>query len=167
MSSKAQRSRIIKSDVLVVGIDVAKRRHVAVCRRPDGFKEKPFSFTNQRCGFEKLLNLSQDSERRNGCNSLLFALEATGHYGQITRPRRSSRRPGSIRISSCSSSSQFRSTLSAVVSSLDILATRTPQPADEIPASHGFVREPVNQVSDLMGKCLRCLNEVVGMEEVQ
>jgi len=54
MSNKARRSRVVKPDVLVVGIDVAKRRHVAVCRRPDGFKEKAFAFTNQRSGFEKL-----------------------------------------------------------------------------------------------------------------
>jgi len=85
MSSKARRSRIIKPDVLVIGIDVAKRRHVAVCRRPDGFKEKPFAFTNQRSGFDKLLRVSKESERRNGCSSLLFALEATGHYGHALR----------------------------------------------------------------------------------
>ena len=81
MSNRARRSRIIKSNVLVVGIDVAKRRHVAVCRRHDGRKEKPFAFTNERSGFEKLLRVSEDSKQRNGYSSLLFALEATGHYG--------------------------------------------------------------------------------------
>lgn len=85
MSSKAWRSRIIKPDVLVVGIDVAKRQHVAVCRRRDGLKERPFSFANQRSGFEKLLRVSKDSERRNASSSLLFALEATGHYGHALR----------------------------------------------------------------------------------
>jgi transposase len=85
MSNKARRSRVVKPDVLVVGIDVAKRRHVAVCRRPDGFKEKPFAFTNQRSGFEKLVSNSEGSRRRNGCSTLLFALEATGHYGHALR----------------------------------------------------------------------------------
>lgn len=32
MASRAQWSRVVNSDVLVVGIDVAKRRHVAACR---------------------------------------------------------------------------------------------------------------------------------------
>ncbi len=85
MSSRSQRSRMIKSNVLVVGIDVAKRQHVAVCRRHDGLKERPFSFTNERSGFEKLLRVSEDSKHRNGCSSLLFALEATGHYGHVLR----------------------------------------------------------------------------------
>ena len=64
MSNKARRSRIVKPDVLVVGIDVVKRRHVAVCRRPDGFKEKPFAFANHRSGFEKLLGKSEDAKCR-------------------------------------------------------------------------------------------------------
>jgi transposase len=85
MSRRARRSRIIKPDVLVVGIDVAKRRHVALCRRPDGLKEKPFAFANNRSGFEKLLGKAEDSKRRTGCCSLLFALEATGHYGHALR----------------------------------------------------------------------------------
>ncbi len=85
MSSRTQRGRIIKTDVLVVGIDVAKRRHVAVCRRPNGLREKAFSFTNLRSGFERLLEFSDKSRRRSGCRSVLFALEATGHYGHALR----------------------------------------------------------------------------------
>ena len=42
MSSRAQRGLQIKPDLLVVGVDVAKRAHVAVIRRPDGRKEKAF-----------------------------------------------------------------------------------------------------------------------------
>ena len=44
MASKSQKRGRIKPDVLVVGIDVAKRSHVAVCRRAGGQKEKPFPF---------------------------------------------------------------------------------------------------------------------------
>ncbi len=42
MSSRTQSRRQIKADILVVGIDVAKRTHVAAIRKPDGTKEKPF-----------------------------------------------------------------------------------------------------------------------------
>jgi transposase len=55
MCSKANRREVIKSEVLVVGIDVAKRFHVATIRLPDGTKKKAFSFSNDRCGFDKLL----------------------------------------------------------------------------------------------------------------
>jgi hypothetical protein len=36
MYSKAIHNRPIKSDIVVAGIDVAKRRHVAAIRYPDG-----------------------------------------------------------------------------------------------------------------------------------
>jgi len=85
MSKRNRRGRIIGSDVLVVGIDVAKRCHVAVCRRPNGLKEKAFSFINLRTGFERLLEFSDRSRQRSGCRSVLFALEATGHYGHALR----------------------------------------------------------------------------------
>jgi len=55
MASKANRQPTIKRDVVVVGIDVAKRRHVAAVRLPDGSIPRPFSFKNDRAGFEKLL----------------------------------------------------------------------------------------------------------------
>ena len=66
MSSRTQRGCEIKTDVLVVGIDVAKRGHVAVLRRPGGRKEKPFRFGNDRAGFNELRSRS---ERARSCRS--------------------------------------------------------------------------------------------------
>lgn len=85
MASKAHQRRVIKSDVLVVGIDVAKRWHVAVCRRPDGRKLNAFSFGNDRAGYQKLLERADAARQRCECKSVLFALEATGHYGHTLR----------------------------------------------------------------------------------
>lgn len=81
MSIKAKRSHSIKSDVLVVGIDVAKLSHVAVIRFPDGRFQKAFSFPNNRRGFERLLARLEPALSESGAGSTLFALEATGHYG--------------------------------------------------------------------------------------
>ena len=81
MSSKANRPLPGKSDVLVVGIDVAKRRHVAVVRHPGGRFRKPFPFSNDRPGFERLLSRVETACQESGEGSVLFALEATGHYG--------------------------------------------------------------------------------------
>jgi hypothetical protein len=55
MSSKAKRRFVIKPGTLVVGIDVAKRRHTAAIQFPDGEVQKPFSFSNDRVGFNKLV----------------------------------------------------------------------------------------------------------------
>ena len=81
MSSRAQRGLQIKPHLLVVGIDVAKRAHVAVIRRPDGRKEKAFRFGNDRSGFQRLQGRSELARRRLGLRGVVFALEATGHYG--------------------------------------------------------------------------------------
>jgi transposase len=81
MSSKAIHNRPIKSDIVVVGIDVAKRRHVAAIRFPDGGIKKPFSFQNDRQGFERLISRVEQARYESGARGTLFALEATGHYG--------------------------------------------------------------------------------------
>lgn len=85
MSSRAQLRERIKPDVLVVGIDVAKQGHMAVMRRPDGRKEKAFRFGNDRPGFERLQAASESTRRRLGLAGVVFALEATGHYGHVLR----------------------------------------------------------------------------------
>ncbi len=85
MSSKAGRRRVIKSDVLIVGIDVAKRRHVAAIRISDGRTEKPFSFSNDRIGFDKLLCKAEAARARYGLKGIVFALESSGHYGHALK----------------------------------------------------------------------------------
>jgi transposase len=81
MSIRPKRFRRIKSEILVVGIDVAKRSHVAAIRFPDGSSRRPFSFSNDRRGFKGLLDRVESVLRQSGIDSALFALEATGHYG--------------------------------------------------------------------------------------
>jgi transposase len=66
---------------VVVGIDVAKRRHVAAIRHPDGSIIKPFSFQNDRQGFERLISRVEHARVESGVCEIQFALEATGHYG--------------------------------------------------------------------------------------
>jgi transposase len=85
MSSRAQWDNEVKADVLVVGIDVAKREHVAAIRLPDGRKERPFRFGNNRAGFEGLRARSEQVRHRVAARTAVFALEATGHYGHALR----------------------------------------------------------------------------------
>lgn len=85
MSSKAERCSVIKPRTLVVGIDVAKRRHTAAIQFPDGEVQKPFSFSNDRVGFTKLVERATNEGERSGCSSILFALESSGHYGHALK----------------------------------------------------------------------------------
>jgi transposase len=81
MYSKANGREVIKPEVLVIGIDVAKRFHVATIRLPDGTKKKAFSFSNDRCGFEKLLARARSARVDTGSRGIVFAIESSGHYG--------------------------------------------------------------------------------------
>jgi transposase len=81
MASKSRQQWRIKPDVLVVGIDVAKRGHVAVCRRPDGRKLKALFLPNDRPGFQKLIQRCEAVREQYRSTSILFALESAGHYG--------------------------------------------------------------------------------------
>jgi transposase len=98
MAGKTHQVQRIKDDVLVVGIDIAKRGHMAVCRRPDGRRSKAFFFGNDRSGFEKLIDRSEATKQHSGCRSVLFALEATGHYGQALRQFLAEREYGVVGI---------------------------------------------------------------------
>lgn len=65
--------------MFIVGIDIAKRSHEAVVVDPLGsVLVKPFKFSNDAMGFNKLLetlsSLSPD------LSSFVFGMEATGHY---------------------------------------------------------------------------------------
>jgi len=85
MYSKAGRGEVIKPEVLVIGIEVAKRCHVATIRLPDGTKKKAFSFSNDRSGFDKLLARAESVRASWGLRAMLFAIESSGHYGHALK----------------------------------------------------------------------------------
>jgi transposase len=72
--------QVINPEVLVVGIDVAKSKHVAVAFAGDGRASKPKSFDATRSGFEALLAFARDCVTRMGAKGFVVGLEPTGHY---------------------------------------------------------------------------------------
>ncbi len=74
MSIKTNRYGPIKSDIVVVGIDVAKRRHVAAIRLPDGSISRPFGFQNNRQGFERLVCGAEAALAASGSDEVGFHL---------------------------------------------------------------------------------------------
>jgi transposase len=85
MKSRAREGRAVNAEVLMVGVDVAKWRHVAVFRTHRGFKSDAVGFTNDRTGFESVARSAEVARKARACESVVFALEATGHYGHALR----------------------------------------------------------------------------------
>jgi len=65
--------------MFIVGIDIAKRSHEACILTRDGdFAVKPFKFTNDTKGFNKLLTVLNTVNPDLSCFE--FGMDATGHY---------------------------------------------------------------------------------------
>lgn len=77
--------RRVESGASIVGVDVAKRRHVTAFQGVPRFRRRGFAFANDRGGFEALLTRSESIRRSQGFESIVFALEAIGHYGHALR----------------------------------------------------------------------------------
>lgn len=74
--------QVVNPELLVVGIDVAKSKHVAVAVAGDGRTSKPTSFQATRAGFEALVAFAEASVKKTGSRGYVVALEPTGHYAQ-------------------------------------------------------------------------------------
>lgn len=79
MTIRAYRGPRFNDDVLVIGLDMAKRRHVAVAEALGRFS-KPLPVNNDWASFEKLEAWARKEMARHGCASVVFAMESTSHY---------------------------------------------------------------------------------------
>lgn len=82
MTIKAFRNQRINDQTLVIGIDVAKKTHVAAAALPGGGASKVLSFKNTRAGLENLDVWMRKLQAACGAIHLVIALEPTGHYGK-------------------------------------------------------------------------------------
>lgn len=80
MAIKAQHPMRFNDTVLVIGVDIAKRSHVAVAQVYEGKVSKPLAFANSRTGFEQLLAWMDQMTARFGTKGIVIGLEPTGHY---------------------------------------------------------------------------------------
>jgi transposase len=80
MASKTLRAYRYNEATLVVGIDIAKNRHVAVAEGPGGVMTKPFAFDNSLQGFLQLIDWLSKATTRLGTASIVIGMEPTGHY---------------------------------------------------------------------------------------
>jgi transposase len=76
----AEKRSVIKSDMLVVGVDIGKYIHVARARFPDGSFTRPLSFTSDYQGFTRFLTHVIDWQHQAACTDVIIGLESTGVY---------------------------------------------------------------------------------------
>jgi transposase len=71
----------IQSTTLIVGVDIAKHKHVARGVDDRGRElAKPLTFTNTQEGFEQLLFWIKGMQKQQGKQEVLVGVEPTGHY---------------------------------------------------------------------------------------
>ncbi|QQK76258.1 IS110 family transposase [Salicibibacter cibarius] len=71
----------ITPETLVIGIDIAKNKHVARAIDDRGFEfGKRITFTNDREGFEKLLRWVEEHQADHQKTHVMVGMEPTGHY---------------------------------------------------------------------------------------
>jgi len=78
--SKPPKGKSVNDHEMIVGIDVAKQKHFARIRFPEGSESQPFWFSNHRKGFETFLAWLSFNQKRAKCDSIIVGLESTGHY---------------------------------------------------------------------------------------
>ena len=79
-SNIVKKGRFVKRNVLVVGIDIGKHKHVAGGVTIESDFTKPYVVRNNRQGFEGLVEKIEDWKRRLNCKDVVVGFESTGHY---------------------------------------------------------------------------------------
>jgi transposase len=77
-----QRIERITTETLVIGIDIAKEKHVAQATNFRGIvvSKRPIEFANSQSGFEYLERSIETLKKTLGMNDIIVGLESTGHY---------------------------------------------------------------------------------------
>lgn len=81
-STQNKKLEQVKSETLVIGIDVGSETHYARAFDWRGYElsKKPFKFRNTEHGFVELLDWMQNIKSEHGKDDILAGMEPTGHY---------------------------------------------------------------------------------------
>jgi len=79
--NKAKKKALVTSNVIVVGVDIAKKKHWARIYNPVGLDVvKPFPFQNTREGFYRLVSKILEAQQKEKAQKVVVGMELTGHY---------------------------------------------------------------------------------------
>ena len=79
-SSIIRRGQFVKRNVLAVGIDIGKHKHIAGGVTIESDFTKPYIVMNNRQGFDGLIKKIEDWKRKLNCSDVVVGFESTGHY---------------------------------------------------------------------------------------
>lgn len=79
---EAKKLKAVNSKTLIVTIDIGKTTPMGYCRCPDRSEVKPFEFTNNRAGFNKLWECIVKTKQAKGLEEVVVGYESTGSYAE-------------------------------------------------------------------------------------
>lgn len=82
MTRRARKRCPIQPETLVIGVDIAKDKHLPLASGGDGSERRGRAFSNSAAGFQQLLEFADETVKRFKASDFVVALEPTGHYGQ-------------------------------------------------------------------------------------
>ncbi len=81
MEERSRKLQLVQGRVLIVGVDVAKRKHMARFWDPRGDDiARPLLFENSRDGFWRLAGVIERLKAEHGFERMVIGMEPTGHY---------------------------------------------------------------------------------------
>lgn len=79
--NKAKKKALVMGNVIVVGVDIAKKEHWARIYNPVGLDVvRPFPFQNNREGFYRLVSKILEAQQKEQAERVVVGMEPTGHY---------------------------------------------------------------------------------------
>jgi transposase len=79
---ETKKERIVNSKTLIVTVDLGKGTDMGYCRCPSGKEIKPFEFSNNIEGFEKLWDCICWTKTAHHLEEVVVGFESTGAYGE-------------------------------------------------------------------------------------
>ncbi|MCJ7784642.1 MAG: IS110 family transposase [Desulfobacterales bacterium] len=79
---KTGKQKIVNPQALIATVDIGKVTNMGYCRCPDGSEVKPFEFSNNRTGFQKLWDRICWTKMAHHLEEVVVGFESTGAYGE-------------------------------------------------------------------------------------
>jgi transposase len=79
---KTGKRKIVNPKALIATVDIGKVTNMGYCRCPNGSEVKPFEFSNDRTGFQKLWDRICWTKMAHHLEEVVVGFESTGAYGE-------------------------------------------------------------------------------------
>ena len=80
--SVSPKTKLVNDKTLIVAVDLGKNNHMGYCRIPNGAEVKPFPFSTNRKGFDRLWDTIQNAMEKYQLERVVVGFESTSSYGE-------------------------------------------------------------------------------------